>query len=148
MVDVQLPIEVTEADGVKLSQLREFAEAHPVTVEVMMSVMAKVLPARGDIAEHAEMLDCGLRVVFTVERHPQYWMRHLSVSPADGFACVDVLPVLTRLGFSPWPELATNVVCYEEESPRFGDILNLVEPVWVDGEPVSELPEGFGHIET
>jgi hypothetical protein len=88
-----------------LRQLREHAEAHPVSTARILRMASKAEPPIGDVSEHRLELPGGLRIVLSLEEQPGGLTRHVSLSvapPTPGRlpnpAMVEIL--LPLLGFT------------------------------------------------
>jgi hypothetical protein len=79
-------MELAIIDGKELQALRVYAEQHVVPLEELYLMMAKKLPPIGDAPEYRREFDDGYRIVFSIEQQPNSYVRHLSVSLANGNA--------------------------------------------------------------
>jgi hypothetical protein len=72
-------------DGEKIKALREYAEAHRISLDELLKIKEGKLPCVGDREGYTIFLDFGFKLVFSIEEHPQtdggtIWGRHMSVS--------------------------------------------------------------------
>lgn len=105
-------------DGPKVKALRDYAEAHPITLTELHRIIDGHAPCVGDRPNYSINLDFGFRLVFSVEEHPRTdggttWGRHMSVSLTEpsgtrvpSYHAVQLL--CQELGFKPMNECMVN----------------------------------------
>lgn len=70
----------------KLTNLKKYAEEHPMQLSELLKIMDKSAPPAGEREGHVVYLEAAYRVVYSIEHHPQRSghgtnpIRHLSVS--------------------------------------------------------------------
>lgn len=93
----------------ELAELRKFAEAHPLDIRKLHDILKTQIPP-GDEPGRSICLPIGFRVVFTIEQHPESWMRHLSVSVDGKRGAVPnnfaMAWIARQLGFTDQPSMA------------------------------------------
>jgi hypothetical protein len=68
----------------EIRRVVEHARANPVPLSTMKEIAAGRAPAVGYDQRFACEIPVGYRAVFSIEEHPGGWMRHLSISVAEG----------------------------------------------------------------
>lgn len=89
-------------DNEKLEDLRAFAQANPISLSELMKITEENAPVVGEREGYSINLDFGYRLVYSVEEHPDGWMRHMSMSQvrpgrSPNRAAIDLM--LEALGF-------------------------------------------------
>lgn len=84
-----------------------YADAHRVTFETLLHIRVGLARPPGDDPRFVTMIPFGYRCVFTIEKQPMGWCRHLSVSVPNGRGlCPNPLAVdeiMKHFGFRPTP---------------------------------------------
>ncbi len=123
-----VPLVIDEAARERIAAVREFAEDNFIDEQQMRRLM-ETGEAIGDLDGYSVNLDFGFRVVYTIERHPGGWMKHLSMSlnvPNRGPSPPAVDMVLEEFGFQGRvTDKSHDMVVYLEQDT----IVNVIEPL-------------------
>ena len=113
-----------------LTRLREYAEAHPLTTDRLMRMVAGVEGPIGDNDNYCCELPIGVMVVFSIDHQVSGPMRHLSLSVMGRLPSIALTEQLLRLlGFRSGLE---NCHIYFEGTTAV-NVLELINP---DDQPV------------
>jgi hypothetical protein len=72
-----------EKEKEAIARLIDFAEKNRLSLEYMKSLMAGDRIPPGDNPDYACHITDGYRIVYTIEQHPLFFCRHISISVDD-----------------------------------------------------------------
>lgn len=79
------PLLIGDIEKAAIKNLIFYAENNKIPLKKMKKIMAGELSPAEDNPNYAIILPVDFRVVFTIERHPKEWFKHLSISvPGKG----------------------------------------------------------------
>ena len=73
-------LEITNDIKIRVKGLIKFAYSNEVSINEMIRIMTFKEPPKGDDPNFNIDLGNGIRVVFTIEEHPKFVARHISIS--------------------------------------------------------------------
>lgn len=121
----------------QLHKLREYAEAHPITTDRLLRMMAGAEKPIGDTPDYCVTVPHQVRVVFSIDHQRSGPMRHLSVSVNWKLPSVAMVAMLLPLlGYRGGLE---NCHVYFEQDNKAVNVLELVNP---DDVPVPTFSVG------
>jgi hypothetical protein len=123
-----VPLVIDEVARQRIAEVKKFADENFIDESQMQSIIASGW-APGDIDGYSVNLQFGFRVVYTIEKHPGGWMRHLSMSlaiPDRGPSPYAVDMVLEEFGFrGRVTDNKSKMAVYMEQD----SIVNVIEPL-------------------
>lgn len=125
-----MPVLVIETQELAdLKRIKKYAESMPFSLERMKKRVAGEEPIPGEDEQFSCTLPVGFKVVFTIERHPKFWARHMSMSFSGPGKIPDehgIQMVMEELGFQrAFKDLASEGFVWLENEL----IPNIIEPI-------------------
>lgn len=133
------PFVIDEAFTAKMSQLRQYAKAHPFSFPDLVRMSKGEIPAVGNDPSHVVNLPFGFRVVLSYEEQPEPlgWCWHLSVSVPDPTRLPNPLTIETILQTLRLPPLCEGHV-YPEHLPNVNmHAINVITKAQPETDPIT-----------
>ncbi|MBT8490687.1 MAG: hypothetical protein KJN62_06545 [Deltaproteobacteria bacterium] len=110
---------IGEAERAAIKNLMFYAENNKISYKKMKKIMSGKLPPAGDNPNFSIVIPLDYRIVFTIERQPLWWAKHLSISvPEKGkYPSVEAVDMICQeFGIDNFNRIGwSGKVYYEEE---------------------------------
>ena len=110
-----------------LRDLKEYAEANPVSLDDLLDQMNKERKPVGSMQEYTRHIPVNYKVVFSIEEQPKADVRHCSVSCDDKSPSIEAMKwILKELGYR-YDFQSGQAKVYMEELPGGKKAMNVIE---------------------